>query len=93
MRTSDSSACFSLYFTALAVSDQCQLLTVGSFYLVDMIFSWPASWFRYHLFCFVPNFIWSVCGMTSSWCLVAMTYQRVMSVLTPYGTVLTSSRD
>ncbi|KAL8615152.1 hypothetical protein ACOMHN_064284 [Nucella lapillus] len=84
MRASRSSACLSVYFTALAASDQCQLLTAVLFHWVDRGFSWPRGAFRLHLLCSVPTFVYHVGGITSAWFLVAMTYQRVTSVVAPH---------
>ncbi|KAL8576078.1 hypothetical protein ACOMHN_001428 [Nucella lapillus] len=84
MRASRSTACLALYFTALAVSDQCELVTSVMFFWVGKGFSWPPGYFRFDLLCSVPTFVYHVCGITSAWILVAMTYQRVTSVMTPH---------
>ncbi|XP_076458635.1 uncharacterized protein LOC143292330 [Babylonia areolata] len=84
MRASPSTACLSVYFTALAMSDQCQLLSSQVYYWGDKGFSWPSSFFRFNLLCSVPKFMWCWGGIMSSWCLVAMTYQRVISVIAPH---------
>ncbi|KAL8621553.1 hypothetical protein ACOMHN_026225 [Nucella lapillus] len=83
MAASKSTACLYFYFTALAVSDQCTLATSLTFYWVDMGFSWPPSFFRFDILCSVPKFLWNVSGVFSAWVLVAMTYQRVTSVVAP----------
>ncbi|XP_076435172.1 FMRFamide receptor-like [Babylonia areolata] len=84
MRSSQSTACLSVYFTALAVSDQCQLTTSVLFLWVNKTFSWPPYFFRYDLLCSLPKFVWNASGITSAWFLVAMTYQRVLSVIVPH---------
>ncbi|XP_076449153.1 neuromedin U receptor homolog nmur-2-like [Babylonia areolata] len=84
MRSSHSTACLSLYFTALAVSDQIQLMVSAIYFWGDMGFSWPQSFFRFDLLCSVPQFTWNATGITSAWFLVAMTYQRVVSVVAPH---------
>ncbi|XP_076439269.1 uncharacterized protein LOC143278123 [Babylonia areolata] len=83
-RASKSTACLSLYFTALAWSDQCLLVVALPFYWVDKAFSWPPSFHRFDLLCWIPKFLWSITGITSAWFLVAMTYQRVTSVVAPH---------
>ncbi|KAL8569574.1 hypothetical protein ACOMHN_044712 [Nucella lapillus] len=84
LRASQSTACLSVYFTALAVSDQCLLLVSVLWYWVDMGFSWPPSFFVYDLLCTIPTFLWYASSLTSAWFLVAMTYQRVTSVVAPH---------
>ncbi|XP_076435125.1 FMRFamide receptor-like [Babylonia areolata] len=84
MRSSQSTACLSVYFTALALSDQCLLMTSLTFFWVHMGFSWPPSFFRYDLLCIAPKFLWCTSGVTSAWFLVSMTYQRVISVIAPH---------
>ncbi|XP_076435146.1 uncharacterized protein LOC143274989 [Babylonia areolata] len=84
MRSSQSTACLSLYFTALAVSDQFELLTSTIFFLAHKGFSWPPSYFKLSLSCSVPYFVWNMSAITSAWFLVAMTYQRVISVIAPH---------
>ncbi|KAL8621549.1 hypothetical protein ACOMHN_026221 [Nucella lapillus] len=84
MAASKSTACLYFYFTALAVSDQCILATSLTFYWVDMGFSWPPSFFRFNILCSVPKFLWNASGIVSAWVLVAMTYQRVTSVVAPH---------
>ncbi|XP_076435157.1 cysteinyl leukotriene receptor 1-like [Babylonia areolata] len=84
MRSSHSTACLSLYFTALAVSDQVQLTISVLFHWVDKTFSWPPSFFRYDLLCSLPKFAWNASSISSAWLLVAMTYQRVISVMVPH---------
>ncbi|KAL8606322.1 hypothetical protein ACOMHN_024217 [Nucella lapillus] len=80
MRGSQSTACLSVYFTALAVSDQCLLMTSVLWFWIDVVFSWPPSFFSYGLLCKLPKCVWYTCSVTSAWFLVAMTYQRVTRV-------------
>ncbi|XP_076472869.1 uncharacterized protein LOC143302196 [Babylonia areolata] len=84
MRSSQSTACLSVYFTALAVSDQCVLFVSLTFWWVELGYSWPPDFFRFDLLCSVPKFVWSAATVTSAWFLVAMTYQRVISVIVPH---------
>ncbi|KAL8591601.1 hypothetical protein ACOMHN_030487 [Nucella lapillus] len=84
MPSSQSTACLYFYFSVLAVSDQFLLFVCLVFYWIDMGFSWPESFFRFDILCSVPKFIWNACGVVSAWVLIAMTYQRVMSVMTPH---------
>ncbi|KAL8606321.1 hypothetical protein ACOMHN_024216 [Nucella lapillus] len=84
LRASQSTACLSVYFTALAVSDQCLLMTATLWFWVDEVFSWPPSFYIYDLLCVVPKFVWYTCSVTSAWFLVAMTFQRVTSVVAPH---------
>ncbi|KAL8625906.1 hypothetical protein ACOMHN_012498 [Nucella lapillus] len=84
LRGSRSTACLSLYFTALAVSDQCLLTTAVSWYWGDITFTFPASFYRHDLLCTIPDFLWYTSSLTSAWFLVTMTYQRVTSVVAPH---------
>ncbi|KAL8597529.1 hypothetical protein ACOMHN_033400 [Nucella lapillus] len=84
LRASQSTACLSVYFTALAVSDQFFLLTAVLWFWIYMVFTWPPSFFRYDLLCTIPWFVWYTCCLSSAWFLVVMTYQRVTSVVTPH---------
>ncbi|XP_076465361.1 uncharacterized protein LOC143297073 [Babylonia areolata] len=83
MRTSESTACLSVYFTALAVSDLCLLTT-------SVLWDWPVMAFNTKipylrdLPCTVPFFFSYTSSMTSAWFLVAMTCQRLMSVVLPH---------
>ncbi|XP_076454857.1 uncharacterized protein LOC143289693 [Babylonia areolata] len=83
MRASQSTACLSLYFTALAVSDQC-LLTSMLWYWVDTVFSWLPSFLQTNVLCTVTQFVGYTSTQTSAWFLVSMTYQRVTSVVLPH---------
>ncbi|KAL8606310.1 hypothetical protein ACOMHN_024205 [Nucella lapillus] len=84
MRASQSTACLSVYFTALAVSDQFLLTIAVVWFGVEAVFSWPSSFFKFDLLCTVPYFVFYLCSWMSAWFLVAMTYQRVTSVVTPH---------
>ncbi|KAL8625980.1 hypothetical protein ACOMHN_012572 [Nucella lapillus] len=84
LRASQSTACLSVYFTALAVSDQCLLVSTVVFYWVDFVLTWPHSFFRYNILCMIQLFMTYTCSLTSAWFLVAMTYQRVTSVVAPH---------
>ncbi|KAL8606317.1 hypothetical protein ACOMHN_024212 [Nucella lapillus] len=84
LRASQSTACLSVYFTALAVSDQCLLLVGVVWYGVEAVFFWPPSFFKFDLLCTVPYFVFYTCSLTSAWFLVTMTYQRVTSVVVPH---------
>ncbi|KAL8606319.1 hypothetical protein ACOMHN_024214 [Nucella lapillus] len=84
LRASQSTACLSVYFTALAVSDQCTLVTSTLWLWIEGVFSWPPSFFVFDLLCTIPKFVWYVCPLMSAWFLVAMTYQRVTSVVAPH---------
>ncbi|XP_076464738.1 uncharacterized protein LOC143296597 [Babylonia areolata] len=83
MRTSESTACLSVYFTALAVSDLC-LLTAS------VLWDWPDMAFNSEipylsdLPCTIPFFFTYLSSMTSAWFLVAMTCQRLTSVVLPH---------
>ncbi|KAL8589077.1 hypothetical protein ACOMHN_055090 [Nucella lapillus] len=83
LRASESTACLSVYFTALAVSDLC-LLTIS------MIFNWPERSFGipvkeiHHVTCITSFFVLFVTSMTSAWFLMAMTGQRMISVILPH---------
>ncbi|KAL8606308.1 hypothetical protein ACOMHN_024203 [Nucella lapillus] len=83
LRASQSTACLSVYFTALAVSDQC-LLTSILWFWIDVVFTWPPSYYRFNLLCTVLYFVCYTSTQTSAWFLVAMTYQRVTSVVAPH---------
>ncbi|KAL8606307.1 hypothetical protein ACOMHN_024202 [Nucella lapillus] len=83
LRASQSTACLSVYFTALAVSDQC-LLTSILWFWIDVVFTSPPSFYRFNLLCTVLYFAFYTSTQTSTWFLVAMTYQRVTSVVAPH---------
>ncbi|KAL8608180.1 hypothetical protein ACOMHN_016635 [Nucella lapillus] len=94
LRASQSTACLSVYFTALAVSDQCLLTMFSLWFWTDKVFSWPPSFFYFNLLCTLPKFVWYSCSPASAWFLVAMTYQRVTSVVAPHrvGVLCTVNR-
>ncbi|KAL8603622.1 hypothetical protein ACOMHN_005564 [Nucella lapillus] len=83
MRTSEATASLSVYFTALAVSDLFLLLT-------SVLWDWPDVAFNSaipyldKLPCTIPFFVLYTSSMMSAWFLVAMTSQRLMSVLVPH---------
>ncbi|KAL8592621.1 hypothetical protein ACOMHN_026551 [Nucella lapillus] len=93
MRASESTACLSVYFTALAVSDLFVLCTTVIWYWPEMAFDTPVSYFH-DLSCTIPYFVSGTSSMTSSWVLMAMTSQRLTSVVVPLrvGVLCTVSR-
>ncbi|KAL8572877.1 hypothetical protein ACOMHN_011126 [Nucella lapillus] len=80
--TSESTACLSVYFTALAFSDLILLITAVLWDWPDMAFGTMVPYFS-DLPCTVPFFVLFLTSMTSAWFLVAMTCQRLMSVVLP----------
>ena len=82
-RAGQSFSCMSLYFTVLAVSDLLVLFTdlvpdcLKSAFDIDIEPLHAAT-------CKVLRFASHTCAMTSGWFLIAMTYQRVTSVVLPH---------
>ncbi|KAL8572046.1 hypothetical protein ACOMHN_038404 [Nucella lapillus] len=83
MRTSESTSCLSVYFTALAVSDLILLGTTMASYWPEMAFNLPLAYFH-DLTCSGLLFVTTASSMTSAWLLVTMTSQRLMSVVVPH---------
>ncbi|KAL8558449.1 hypothetical protein ACOMHN_058808 [Nucella lapillus] len=83
LRASESTACLSVYFTALAVSDLCLLSVPVCFYWPELALDIDVRTVH-DLTCAVPIFIAFVSSMTSAWLLVVMTCQRMMSVIVPH---------
>ncbi|KAL8617843.1 hypothetical protein ACOMHN_040191 [Nucella lapillus] len=83
MRASESTACLSVYFTALAVSDLCLLTSSLLWYWPPQVFDMPL-WYFNDVSCTVLFFVFYVASLTSAWFLVAMTCQRMTSVVVPH---------
>ncbi|KAL8598031.1 hypothetical protein ACOMHN_062629 [Nucella lapillus] len=83
MRASESTACLSVYFTALAVSDLFDLLTSVLWAWPEMAFNVPVAYFH-DLSCTAVYFVSFASSMTSAWFLMTMTCQRLTSVLLPH---------
>ncbi|XP_076458599.1 uncharacterized protein LOC143292297 [Babylonia areolata] len=93
MRGSDSTGSLSVYFTALALSDLCLLLSSLLWFWPKLVFSVPLAYFQ-DLSCTLLFFAFYTSSLTSAWFLVAMTFQRVTSVVLPHrvGVLCTARR-
>lgn len=84
-------ACMSVYFTALAVSDQLFLLTGGLYYWASFMFDVNTRSVN-DIICKLLIFTGYCASMTSAWVLVAMTTHRTTSVMWPHLTGALSSK-
>ncbi|KAL8592943.1 hypothetical protein ACOMHN_050770 [Nucella lapillus] len=83
MRASESTACLSVYFTALAVSDLCLLCSSVVWLWPENAFNAPVSYFN-DASCSLSFYTSYVSSITSAWLLMAMTGHRLVSVVVPH---------
>ncbi|KAL8580425.1 hypothetical protein ACOMHN_054339 [Nucella lapillus] len=83
MRASESTACLSVYFTALAVSDLFVICNTMAVHWLKMAFNIPLTYFH-DISCSGAIFVTHVTFLTSAWFLVVLTCQRLIAVLLPH---------